>query len=171
MTDIHMPSPVTIAMGLILIIGGVVGLGQWNERLRDRQRSAQMSCNLRQIAMALICYTSDDEKGRFPPSLPFLVVYTDGELVPKLFKDPRHPSIVEPILYVRPHPGITGVTPMLVADPACRDGQGSIVAFGDGHVEVVPGVAVWGEARRLATSSKAADGGIEAADWTTLPVR
>lgn len=170
MTDLHMPSPVTIALGLILIVSTIVWVTQ-PVSLRGVRKDNNGS-RMRQIVMAMICYTVNDptcEAGPFPLDLPSLVAFSDGELVPKVFKDPAHPSIIDPYLYVRPYPNAPSSMPVLVADPACCDGRGSMVAYADGHVDFVEGRALWDEARRLSVLPKATAGGIELADWTTLP--
>lgn len=94
--------------------------------------------------------------------------WSDGELVDKIFQSPGHPEIKNPFLYIRPDPRAKATQPILVQDPACNRGKGSVVCYADGHIGFVKGVGLWAEAQRLAALPKAAikEQGIETSDWT-----
>ena len=135
--------------------------------VRESARRANAGNNMRQIALGLIAYSSEND-GRFPADLTELQKWSDGELVDKLFQSPGHPEIKTPFLYIRPDPRAKAIQPILVQDPACNRGKGSMVCYADGHVAFVKGLGLWAEAQRLAALPKAAvkQQGIETSDWT-----
>jgi hypothetical protein len=135
--------------------------------VRESARRANAGSNMRQIALGLIAYSSEND-GRFPADLAELQKWSDGELVDKLFQSPGHPEIKAPFLYIRPDPRAKATQPILVQDPACNRGKGSVVCYADGHVAFVKDVGLWAEAQRLAALPKAAvkEQGIETSDWT-----
>lgn len=139
--------------------------------VRDSARRANAGSNMRQIAMTMISYGVDND-GRWPESLEATKTYAEGDLVDKVFQSPGHPEIEHPFLYVRPVADAKSTQPVLIQDPACNRGKGSMVCYADGHVAYVKGataLAMWAEAKRLAVLPKATlkDGGIEGSDWTT----
>lgn len=134
---------------------------------RESARRANAGSNMRQIMLAMIAYGVDND-GRFPADLAEVRKWSDGELVDKIFQSPGHPEITAPFLYIRPDPRAKSSQPVLVQDPACNRGKGSMVAYADGHVGFVKGAGLWAEAQRLAALPKAAvkEQGIEMSDWT-----
>jgi prepilin-type processing-associated H-X9-DG protein len=127
--------------------------------------------HMRQILRAAIVYQNNHDES-WPADFAELKKWSDGDLDDKLFQCPGHPEIEQPFLYVRPSPTAKSVQPVILQDPACNRGQGSMVAYADGHVSYEKGAvatAMWEEAKRLATSPKAKTGGIETHDWTTPP--
>jgi len=134
---------------------------------RESARRANAGSNMRQIAMAMIAYGVDND-GRFPADLAEVRKWSDGELTDKQFQSPGHPEITAPFLYIRPDPRAKSTQPILVQDPACNRGKGSMVCYADGHVAYVQGSGLWVEAKRLAVLPKAAakEQGIETTDWT-----
>lgn len=134
---------------------------------RESARRANAGSNMRQICLAMLAYGTDYD-GRWPADFAEVKKYADGELVDKLFQSPGHPEIADPFLYVRPDPRAKSNQPVIVQDPACNRGKGSLVVYGDGHVAFVKGVALWAEAQRLAALPKAKipEQGIEMSDWT-----
>ncbi|MBN8524983.1 MAG: hypothetical protein J0M02_06595 [Planctomycetes bacterium] len=79
------------------------------------------------------------------------------------------PDIRLPFRYVPAAPGAPVDQPVLVEDPACRDGMGSLVGFADGHIEYRAGPAHWNEARRLQGKPGIREHGVAADDWATRP--
>lgn len=155
----------------LLLLGG--GVWYWQEYMSFSRRTrcggiSALQSNMRGIATSMIAYSQDFE-GRYPSDLNTLMVWSEGDVTPKLFIDPAHRSIAEPILYVRPTPAVKSITPVLISDPACREGRGSLVVYGDAHTEFVKGRALWDQAKRLAALPKARAGGIEPGDWITPP--
>jgi hypothetical protein len=61
---------------------------------------------------------------------------------------PGRPDIAAPWAYVRPVDGADG-RPVLVQDPACNGGAGSLVGFRDGRVAFVEGRIAWDAAHRV----------------------
>ena len=137
--------------------------------MRESARRANAGSNMRQIALGLISYSCDYD-GRFPADLAEVQKWSDGELVDKIFQSPGHPEITAPFLYIRPNPRAKATQPILVQDPACNRGKGSMVCYADGHVAYVKGVALWAEAKRLAVLPKASakEEGIETTDWAGI---
>jgi hypothetical protein len=126
----------------------------------DRRQAAE---RLRQIVLVVIA-ASSEETG-FPASLQALA----EDLPAKMLTDPGHPRIAAPFLYVRPAPSPKATQPVLLRDPDCDAGVGSVVCYADGHTAFVAGTALWTAAKRLAALPKAARRGIEAADWPADP--
>lgn len=79
------------------------------------------------------------------------------------------PDIRLPFRYVPAAPGAPVDQPVLVEDPACRDGKGSLVGFADGRIEYRAGPAHWNEARRLQAKPGIREHGVAADDWATRP--
>ncbi len=133
---------------------------------RESARKANASSNMRQINLAMIAYGSEND-GQWPKDLAEIKAWSDGDLVDKIFQSPGHPEIAEPFLYVRPDFKAKATQPVLVQDPACNRGKGSLVTYADGHVGFVKGTGLWLEAKRLAALPKATvkEQGIAAADW------
>lgn len=135
--------------------------------VRESARKAQAGSNMRQIGLVMIAYTTDND-GAWPKDIAKAVEYAAGELTPKLLTYPGRPAIMAPFLYVRPHPAAKAIQPVLISDPACQKGKGSLVFYADGHIGQVKGTALWEEGKRLAASPKAGGGGIETVDWTAV---
>lgn len=134
--------------------------------VRESARRASAGNNMRQIALAMIVYGSEND-GRWPKDLSEIRTWSDGELADKLFQSPGHPEIAEPYVYVRPDAEAVAIQPVLVQDPACNRGKGSVVVYADGHLAFVKGTGLWTEAKRLAALPKAAvkEQGIAMSDW------
>ncbi len=135
--------------------------------VRESARKATAGSNLRQIALAMLAYGSENNDA-WPKSLEQTKQWADGELSDKIFQYPGRPDHVAPILYVRPHPAAKAIQPVLITDPACQRGKGSIVCYADGHIASVKGTALWEEGKRLAALPKAAHEGIAFADWAAI---
>ncbi len=135
--------------------------------VRESARKANAGSNMRQITLAMIVYGSEND-GLWPKDLAETKTWADGELTDKIFQSPGHPEITKPFLYVRPDPKAKAIQPVLVQDPACNRGKGSVVSYADGHIGFVKGTGLWTEAKRLAALPKATvkEQGIEMADWT-----
>lgn len=134
--------------------------------VRQSARRTQAGNNMRLICLAMIAYGADHD-GRWPIDLAEVRAWSEGDLVETLFQSPGSPEIAEPFLYVRPEVAAQADQPVIVQDPACNRGRGSMVVYADGHVAFVPGAALWAEARRLAALPKAQvrEQGIAMADW------
>ncbi len=139
--------------------------------VRENARRANAGNNMRQITIGMMVYGNEND-GRWPADFAEVKKFHEGELSDKLFQSPGHPEIAEPFLYVRPDPAAKAIQPIIVQDPACNRGKGSMVCYGDGHVAFIKSpqaVTLWVEAKRLAALPKAAQGGIQMKDWT-VPV-
>jgi hypothetical protein len=64
------------------------------------------------------------------------------------FAAPGRTDIAVPWLYVRPDE-VADARPVLVQDPACHGGAGSLVGFRDGRTAFVPGRTAWEAAQRV----------------------
>lgn len=137
------------------------------QQVRESARRAQSSSNMRQICLAMLAYGAEND-GRWPASIAAVREWSEGELADAVFRSPSRPDIAEPYLYVRPDLRAKADQPVLVQDPACNRGRGSLVVYADGHVAFVQGGALWAEAQRLAVQPKAAvpQQGIAMSDWT-----
>lgn len=133
-----------------------------------RCRIPNVGSNLRQIAMGMIAYSAEAD-GVWPRDFKLLMDWSDGELVPKLFRDPRWPSDPDPFVYVRPSPAVKAAQPILLTRPSGGAKPYVVICYGDGHIGTVAGRAQWDEARRLARRPQAAAEGIGPEDWTTVP--
>jgi hypothetical protein len=123
---------------------------------------------MRQIVISMICYGSESS-GVWPMDLKAIQDWSDGELVPKLFQDPRWPTDPDPFIYVRPSPTARAAQPVLLSRPTKGRSQIVLICYGDSHIGQVTGTAQWDEAKWLAALPKAREGGIEPSDWTTVP--
>lgn len=85
------------------------------------------------------------------------------------FAAPGRPDITLAYRYVPPAAGAPADQPVLVQDPAGRDGQGGLVGFADGRVEYRPGMLFWQEAVRLQALPGIRETGVEAGQWATMP--
>jgi hypothetical protein len=109
-----------------------------------------------------------EQSGHWPRDLADLRSWA-REMADDQFAAPGRPGIGMPWCYVPPVVGADADQPILVQDPACNDGDGSLVGYRDGRLEMRPGRALWQEARRLAELARSEQRGIERADWTLLP--
>ncbi len=69
---------------------------------------------------------------------------------------PGRPDIAIPWAYVRPVDGADG-RPVLVQDPACTGGAGSLVGFRDGRIAFVEGRIAWDAAQRVLSGQGSED--------------
>jgi prepilin-type processing-associated H-X9-DG protein len=141
-----------------------------NETRRQAQRTAAGNNMRHQVLLCQLWRNDHDDL--WPADLQLAIKeYGDDQpgLAERLQRDPANPGIARPYLYVRPAMNATSLTPALVQDPACNQGEGSMVCYADGHVRFVRGTALWAEAQRLAPTPKAAQKGLERSDWT-VPV-
>ncbi len=152
--------------GVVDLAGSMLGIRTWHVR----RGSPYVGSNLRQIALGMICYSSESN-GVWPRDFKLLQDWSDGELVPKLFRDPRWPADPDPFVYVRPSVAVTAEQPILLTRPTTGAKPMVVICYGDGHIGTVTGTAPWHEARRLARLPKAMAEGIAPADWTTVPVQ
>lgn len=146
------------------LAGGILGSG----RRGVGCRMPSVGSNLRQIALGMICYSSEAD-GAWPLDFTQLQAWSDGELVPKLFRDPRWPAEPDPFVYVRPTAQAKPDQPVLLTRPTTGSKPAVVICYADGHIGTVAGTAVWEEARRLAWLPKAMAEGIAPGDWTTVP--
>jgi len=135
--------------------------------VRESARKANAGSNLRQLCLASIAYTSEND-GAWPRDLAHVKQWADGELTDKLFRFPGHEEIAAPFLYVRPDKAAKARQPVLITDPACMKGRASIVCYADGHIATVPGTALWEEGLRLSSLPVAAGDGIPTAAWDAV---
>lgn len=154
---------VVIAAGMIIPIMPLTSDGA--------RRKANLSSNMRQVILGMICYASEPDPPGQPPAWPLddrmLIAWSDGELTEKLYRDPQHPDVQPAWIYVRPTTTAPASQPVLVSDPRCTNGRGCVVTYADGHVGTIKNPAIWTEARRLAALPKATADGIDRSDWTT----
>ena len=129
------------------------------------------SGNNERLFSAYCLLYSNEHNWKWPLSLEALVKEPEYELPPTAFSSPSAPEVAGAYLYVRPGPMAGETQPVIVEDPACNHGSGSMVAYASGHVEFVRGTALWDEARRLSQLPKAKDAGIAADDWHLEPKR
>lgn len=148
--------------GVVDLIGEVLGF-----RTHHRCKP-NVGSNLRQIGLGMICYSSEED-GVWPRDFKLLQDWSDGELAPKLFRDPRWPSDPDPFVYVRPTKTAKAAQPILLTRPTTGSHVTVVICYGDGHIGTVTGRAQWDEARRLAALPKALAEGIAPEDWTTVP--
>lgn len=132
---------------------------------RAAARRASSGNNERQIILGALVFANEND-GKWPADL--AVVRKESQLPAALFTSPSDPTVADPYCYVRPVPEAEAMQPVLVEDPACNKGKGSMVTFGDGHVEYLKGTLAWAEAKRLAALPKAKADGIEAKDWAEI---
>jgi hypothetical protein len=152
--------------GVVDLAGSMLGI----RSCRVGRGTPHVSSNLRQIALGMICYSSESN-GVWPRDFKLLQDWSDGELVPKLFRDPRWPADPDPFVYVRPSLAVTAEQPILLTRPTTGSKPMVVICYGDGHIGKVAGTALWDEARRLARLPKAMAEGIAPEDWTTVPVQ
>lgn len=125
----------------ILVVGFVTAA-------RDRAMMVRSMTNLRQISMGIMIYSTSN-RGFLPPDLDSAA--TAARLSPSVFRspkaDPTKPATTLSLgpcdyVYVPPADKLTrvrngAVTPMVYEPPAHYGNLKTIVAFVDGHVEVV----------------------------------
>lgn len=148
--------------GMAALVGEILGFRT------HRSCRPSVGSNLRQIALGMIAYSSESG-GVWPRDFKLLQDWSDGELVPKLFRDPRWPADPDPFVYVRPSGAAKAAQPVLLTRPTTGPKPMVVICYGDGHIGTVTGRAQWDEARRLAALPKATAEGIAAEDWTTVP--
>jgi RNA polymerase sigma factor (sigma-70 family) len=130
---------------------------------------------MRELSLAILTYSLDQNEC-YPDNLAELMKWAKDnlpDLTDKALIDPGHPEIRQPFLYVRPlGKRVPSYQPILVQDPACNLGAGSLVVYADCAVRFVKGTDLWDEAQRLAALPKAhiRDQGIEATDWILDPL-
>lgn len=156
--------PVSVLAGMMLPAINLV---------RENAQRTKAASNMRGITVSAIAYTMDFD-GRYPLNLAELQKWSDGDLTDEMLRCPGRPEIAQPFLYVRPVPSAKAMQPVIVQDPACNRGAGSLVCYADGHIAYIKGAeaqALWVEAKRLAILPQAAlmNGGIKPSDWTTVP--
>lgn len=134
---------------------------------RNAARKSKSGNQMRQLCLACLV-SANEQDGAWPKSLAAMLAdpAMEGQIGEHLLRAPNPPHT--PYLYVRPDPAADSDQPVLVEDPACNGGKGSMVAYADGHVSFVEGDAVWREAQRLAVLPHAATDGISREDWSTL---
>ncbi len=133
-----------------------------------RRRLPSVGSNLRQIALGMMAYSVESD-GAWPLDFKQVQAWSDGELVPKLFRDPRWLSDPDPFVYVRPTRAAKATQPVLLTRPTTDFKKLVVICYADGHIGTVNGRAQWDEARRLAALPKAMVEGIAPEDWTSVP--
>jgi prepilin-type processing-associated H-X9-DG protein len=161
---------VLVLLGIVLLLAILV-LPVFPLRHDHGERRAYLGSNMRQFLLAMVTYCSeygkDGKPGPWPADIASLMVWTDGELVPKLLNHPSNRDIQPAFLYVRPVPDAPADQPVLVSLPYLDSGR-CIVAYADGHIENVNASLVWSDAVRLLASDAARGPGVSMSDWTAL---
>jgi len=132
-----------------------------------RSKSAN---NAREIVLAALVY-ANEHNDVWPKDLAELRQEDPG-LNPNFFQSPGAPTLVNPYCYVRPVPTTISDQPVLVEDPTCEHGTGSIVCYADGHIVYSHDLQLWNQAKRLAALPKATLQGVDRHDWglsTAIP--
>lgn len=134
--------------------------------VRQQAQRSKVARNMRSIAITCIAYTNDFDE-MWPNDLAEAQKWSEGDLTDEMLRSPGSPEIARPFLYVRPDRRAKSMQPILVQDPACNRGRGSMVCYADGHTAFVTGMGLWQEAKRLAVLPKASvrDKGIAFVDW------
>lgn len=125
-----------------------------------RQRMAALIARARSFA--------DATSGHWPRDLDDLRAWA-RELGDDAFAMAGRPDLKQPFCYVAPQVSSPADQPVLVQDPACNHGRGSLVGFVNGEVRFIPGDLHWREAKRLSALPEARAVGIDAAAWATAP--
>src|SRR3954466_12035989 len=92
--------------------------------------------NERQDVLACLVYANDHD-AKWPATIEELATAKDIQLPKTVYSSPSAPELAAPYLYVRPTSDAPATQPVIVEDPACNRGRGSMVAYGDGHVDFV----------------------------------
>lgn len=156
------PGAVLLAASTIADVGLPVLVRAYREAAQ-----AEALTRMHQIVARAIAF-SKEQQGHWPRDLDDLRAWAK-DLSNDHFVVAGHSSIAMPFCYVPPFQGPADDQPVLVEDPACNFGSGSLVGYGDGRVVMVPGQAMWREALRLAALAQAGQRGIERGEWATLP--
>jgi prepilin-type processing-associated H-X9-DG protein len=130
-----------------------------------RSKSAN---NVRSIVLCALVY-ANDHNGLWPKDLAELRQQTQS-LNANIFRAPGDPTVANPYCYVRPVTTAISDQPVLVEDPTCEHGTGSIVCYADGHITYSHNLQLWNQARRLAALPKTAREGVDGHDWGLVPV-
>ena len=152
------------AVPLGIVAGMALPVIDVTRNMAQRQKSGK---NMAQIYGAMIAYYFDENK--WPQS--FSKLAKSQSLPDRLFQSPTDPAHPNPYLFIIPVPDPPSAQPVLIEDPACHKGVGTMVCFGDGHVEWKTGKdaqRLWAEATRLAALPKAKQGGISIHDWIAV---
>lgn len=129
--------------------------------LHRRSLRTSSGFNEHQIILACLLVAQNDPQHRWPATLAALRASLTLPAV--VFRDPSDPQCPAPYCYVRPATPPDDGQPVLVEDPACNRGEGSMVAFGDCHIEYVRDPRYWQAAQRLAAAPPAT--GVPLAAW------
>ena len=127
--------------GVVDFVGGILGF----RTCSVGRGTSHVGSNLRYIGLGMICYSSESN-GVWPRDFKLLQDWSDGELVPKLFRDPRWPSDPDPFVYVRPTVAVKADQPVLLTRPTTGSKAMVVICYGDGHIGTVAGTAQWDDA-------------------------
>lgn len=155
---------------LLAAIGGMGG-SCMNRNLAQR---SNLGSNERQIVLGCIAYSYDDPRKVWPPDMPTLIRWSDGDISDKQLRVRWHPELARPIIYIRPVPTAPADQPVMVSDPACDKQGKTVLCYADGHVGSVgkgEAQAVWDEACRLADLPRVRAEGARPEDWTVPAAR
>jgi len=129
------------------------------EQARLRSRRAASASTLKQLMAGIYMYAAD-HKNQLPKNLQALV---DGKYIsPKQLISPLQPDREDAYVYIRPAAPLNKVDPqsLILYEAFDTWGEGTNVAFGDGHVEFVGDKAKFdamlAKARQAAAESKPA---------------
>ena len=125
-------------------------------------------CEETERALVFGCLAnSNKHDGNWPASLDDMIASAPPKKFgPNALVSPDAPAIAKPFLYVRPIPLAAATQPLVIEDPQCNQGQGSMVAYCDGHTLWSPGTALWIRAQALAALPESATTGISPQQWT-----
>jgi hypothetical protein len=152
--------------GIVQLSGGGLLAGMMIPAVtmvRESANKTKSGNNERQIVLCALVWANDHDQN-WPPSIAQLL--KDNEDLPaKVLVSPGAPEIKDPYCYVRPTTTSPANQPVIVEDPRCHAGHGSMVCYADGHVGWVEGTDLYATAQRLAALPAAAKAGIGPADW------
>lgn len=135
----------------------------------DRIRSIDQAATHRMRRVLQRCISFNKSvSGHWPRDVEDLRTWAK-DLTDDDFAAPGRPDITLALRYVPPAAGAPGDQPVLVQDPAGRDGRGGLVGFVDGRIEYRAGMRYWQEAVRLQALPGIREHGVEAGQWATMP--
>jgi len=115
------PAMLFVVSGLCVIVITTIVL--WDKKVADSTGSI-----CRQLAMACLAYPSEQEEV-WPPSLPFIVKWSDGEL-----DEVWERLNTEKLHYYRPDTQARAMQPAIVYELSTVIGPKCVIVYCDGHV-------------------------------------
>ncbi len=148
---------------------GAAALATAPDLAADRVRAIDQAATQRMQRILQRCVSfSKAVSGHWPRDVEDLRTWAK-DLTDDDFAAPGRPDITLAYRYVPPAAGAPAEQPVLVQDPAGRDGRGGLVGFVDGRIEYRSGMLYWQEAVRLQALPGIRDSGVEAGQWATMP--